>query len=53
VPKHSIGTLIGKLDVLDVKDCLGHKDMRSTIKHLSYRSNQRAARKVYDLPKAA
>jgi integrase len=50
--KHSCGThLIAKgLDVLEVRDWLGHKDVRSTMKYLEYRSKQRddAARKVYD-----
>jgi type 1 fimbriae regulatory protein FimB len=49
--KHSCGThLIAKgLDVLDVKDWLGHKDIRSTMKYLEYRNKQRdeAARKIY------
>jgi site-specific recombinase XerD len=57
VLKHSIGThLIAKgLDILDVKDWLGHRAIGSTMCYLEIRNKQReaAARKVYDLPEAA
>jgi type 1 fimbriae regulatory protein FimB len=57
VLKHSIGThLIAKgLDVLDVKDWLGHRAVANTMIYLEVRNKQRdaAARKVYDLPEAA
>jgi integrase len=49
--KHSIAThLIGKhLEVMDVKDWLGHRSIASTMKYLEFRSKQRdeAAKRVY------
>lgn len=51
VLKHSIGThLIGKhLEVMAVKDWLGHKSINSTLVYAQFRSKQRddAASKVY------
>ncbi len=49
--KHSIGThLIAKhLEVMDVKDWLGHRSIASTMKYLEFRSKQRdeAAQRIY------
>lgn len=49
--KHSIGThLLGKLGVMEVKDWLGHRDIKSTMVYSQFRSQQRdaAAARVYD-----
>jgi site-specific recombinase XerC len=49
--KHSIGThLVAKVDLLSVKDWLGHKDIKSTMVYLTYRSKQRdrVAAEVYE-----
>ncbi len=49
--KHSIAThLIAKhLEVMDVKDWLGHRSIASTMKYLEFRSKQRdeAAQRIY------
>jgi integrase len=51
VLKHSLGThLIARhLEVMDVKDWLGHRAVASTMKYLEYRSKQRdeAAQKIH------
>ncbi len=49
--KHSIGThLVGKVDLLSVKDWLGHKDIKSTMVYLTFRSRERdkVAAQVYE-----
>lgn len=49
--KHAIGThLTGKMDVMAVKDWLGHKDIRSTLVYAKFRSRERdrAAMEVFE-----
>jgi len=49
--KHSIGThLVAKVDLLAVKDWLGHKDVKSTMVYLTFRSRERdkTAAQVYE-----
>ena len=48
--KHAIGThLTGRMDVMAVKDWLGHKDIRSTLVYAKFRSRERdrAAEAIY------
>ena len=49
--KHSIGThLAGKIDLMAVKDWLGHSDFRSTLVYSKFRSRERdkAAAQVFE-----
>jgi len=48
--KHSIGThLVGKIDIMALKDWLGHRDIRSSLVYANFRSRERdkAAQAIY------